>query len=342
MALGPGPWALALGLVALSLAVHGLQGLLPREFWWQALWSPDLDDARQVMLHYSFAPWLLVSLLAGAALGLAGTLFQQVLRNPLAEPVTLGVAGGANLALPVFTIGAPGLLARFGVEWATLLGAGMATLARFAIAWGRTLSPLRFILAGMVISLYCNAINALLELFNHNYLIDLLLWQAGSLNQSGWDGVTYLLPLLLGAALFAGLLLRPLPALGLDDESASSLGVSLRTTRSLALLSAVALSAFVTSCFGIIGFVGLAAPAIARLTGARTLRQRLIWAPILGAVLLCLVDQCPRNLALRRRSARWHSHFGVQRAAVALAAEPSACRWYSSGTRRHRSPCSVH
>ena len=204
----PLPWALALGLVALSLVVHGLQGLLPREFWWQALWSPNLDDSRQVMLHYSFAPRLLVSLLAGAALGLAGTLFQQVLRNPLAEPVTLGVAGGANLALSVFTIGAPGLLARFGVEWATLLGAGLATLALFAIAWGRTLSPLRFILAGMVISLYCNAINALLVLFNHDYLIDLLLWQAGSLNQSGWDGVTYLLPRLLGAALLAGLLLR--------------------------------------------------------------------------------------------------------------------------------------
>lgn len=293
----PLPWALALGLVALSLVVHGLQGLLPREFWWQALWSPNLDDSRQVMLHYSFAPRLLVSLLAGAALGLAGTLFQQVLRNPLAEPVTLGVAGGANLALSVFTIGAPGLLARFGVEWATLLGAGLATLALFAIAWGRTLSPLRFILAGMVISLYCNAINALLVLFNHDYLIDLLLWQAGSLNQSGWDGVTYLLPRLLGAALLAGLLLRPLAALGLEDESASSLGVSLRTTRSLALLSAAALSAFVTSCVGIIGFVGLAAPAIARLTGARTLRQRLIWAPVLGAVLLCLVDQSAREIS---------------------------------------------
>jgi len=293
---GPGIWALVLILLATLLTYHGLQALMPSTLWWQGLWNPDLNDARQVLLHYSFAPRLLVSLMVGAALGLAGTLFQQVLRNPLAEPVTLGVAGGANLGLSVATIWAPGLLVH-GLEGVTLVGAGLATLALFGFAWSKTLSPLRFILAGMVISLYCNALNSLLVLFNHDYLIDLLLWQAGSLNQSGWDGVTYLAPRLAVAAIIAGLLARPLAALSLEDQNAASLGVSLRTTRTLSLLVAVALSAFVTSAVGIIGFVGLAAPAIARLSGARTLRQRLIWAPLMGAALLCLVDQCARELS---------------------------------------------
>lgn len=293
----PLPWTLLLALLATLLAVHGLQSLLPSALWWQALWNPDLDDGRQVLLHFSFAPRLLVSLMVGAALGLAGTLFQQILRNPLAEPVTLGVAAGANLGLSVATIFAPSLLLH-GLEGVTLLGAGLATLALFAFAWSRTLSSLRFILAGMVISLYCNALNSLLVLFNHDYLIDLLLWQAGSLNQSGWDGVTYLAPRLAVAALIAGLLVRPLAVLGLEDQSAASLGVSLRTTRTLGLLIAVALSAFVTSAVGIIGFIGLAAPAIARLSGARTLRQRLFWAPLMGAVLLFLVDQCAREVSL--------------------------------------------
>ncbi|MBL0952558.1 MAG: iron ABC transporter permease, partial [Pseudomonas sp.] len=294
--LGSALCTLIIATLAALLVWRGLNGLLPRELWWQALWSPDLDSPNQVLLHFSFAPRLLVSLMVGAALGLAGTLFQQILRNPLAEPVTLGVAAGANLALSVTTIWAPTLLIH-GLEAVTLAGAGLATLALFSFAWGRQLSPLRFILAGMVISLYCNALNALLVLFNHDYLIDLLLWQAGSINQSGWDGVLYLAPRLAVAATLAVLLVRPLAALGLEDQSAASIGVSLRTTRGLGLLIAVALSAFVTSVVGIIGFIGLAAPAIARMTGARTLRQRLLWAPLLGAVLLCLVDQCARELS---------------------------------------------
>ncbi|WP_455925901.1 Fe(3+)-hydroxamate ABC transporter permease FhuB [Pseudomonas putida] len=293
---GPLAWVLALTVLALLLVVHGLQALLPHTLWWPALWHPDLADSRQVLLHFSFAPRLLVSLMVGAALGLAGTLFQQILRNPLAEPVTLGVAAGANLALAMATLFAPSLLVH-GLEGVTLVGAGLATLALFAFAWSRTMSSLRFILAGMVISLYCNALNSLLVLFNHDYLSDLLLWQAGSLNQSGWDGVAYLAPRLAVAAALAGLLVRPLAVLGLEDQSAASLGVSLRTTRTLGLLIAVALSAFVTSAVGIIGFIGLAAPAIARLSGARTLRQRLIWAPLMGAVLLCGVDQCARELS---------------------------------------------
>lgn len=294
--LGSALCSLIIATLAALLVWRGLNGLLPRELWWQALWSPDLDSPNQVLLHFSFAPRLLVSLMVGAALGLAGTLFQQILRNPLAEPVTLGVAAGANLALSVTTIWAPTLLIH-GLEAVTLAGAGLATLALFSFAWGYQLSPLRFILAGMVISLYCNALNALLVLFNHDYLIDLLLWQAGSINQSGWDGVLYLAPRLAVAATLAVLLVRPLAALGLEDQSAASIGVSLRATRGLGLLIAVALSAFVTSVVGIIGFIGLAAPAIARMTGARTLRQRLLWAPLLGAVLLCLVDQCARELS---------------------------------------------
>lgn len=294
--LGPAICTLLLAILAGLLVFHGLQGALPRELWWPALWSPDLDDVRQVLMHFSFYPRLAVSLMAGAALALAGTLFQQILRNPLAEPVTLGVSAGANLALSAATIFAPTLLVH-GLEAVTLAGAALAACLLFAFAWGRTLSPLRFILAGMVISLYCVSLNALLVLFNHDYLIDLLLWQAGSLNQSGWDGVLYLAPRLAVAMVIALLMVRPLAALGLEDEGAAAVGVNLRRTRVLGLAVAVALSAFVTSAVGMLAFVGLAAPAIARLCGARTLKQRLMWAPLLGAALLCVVDQIARELS---------------------------------------------
>ncbi|MDL2424933.1 iron chelate uptake ABC transporter family permease subunit, partial [Pseudomonas sp. BAgro211] len=75
------------------------------------------------------------------------------------------------------------------------------------------------------------------------------------------------------------------------------MGVNLLRTRVMGLAVAVALSAFVTSAVGMLAFVGLAAPAIARLCGARTLKQRLIWAPLLGAALLCVVDQIARELS---------------------------------------------
>ncbi|MFJ3259619.1 Fe(3+)-hydroxamate ABC transporter permease FhuB [Pseudomonas sp. NPDC086581] len=296
LGLGPAICTLVLAILAGLLVLHGLQVALPRDLWWQALWSPDLDDVRQVLLHFSFFPRLAVSLMAGAALALAGTLFQQILRNPLAEPVTLGVSAGANLALSAATIFAPTLLVH-GLEAVTLAGATLAACLLFAFAWGRTLSPLRFILAGMVISLYCVSLNALLVLFNHDYLIDLLLWQAGSLNQSGWDGAFYLAPRLAVAMVIALLMVRPLAALGLEDEGAAAVGVNLLRTRVMGLAVAVALSAFVTSAVGMLAFVGLAAPAIARLCGARTLKQRLIWAPLLGAALLCVVDQIARELS---------------------------------------------
>lgn len=70
----------------------------------QALWQPNIDNIAQMLFHYSLLPRLAISLLVGAGLGLVGVLFQQVLRNPLAEPTTLGVATGAQLGMTVTTL----------------------------------------------------------------------------------------------------------------------------------------------------------------------------------------------------------------------------------------------
>ncbi len=78
--------------VAFALSIVNLNVALPYAQWRQALWQPDVDDIAQMLFHYSLLPRLAVALLVGAGLGLVGVLFQQVLRNPLAEPTTLGVA----------------------------------------------------------------------------------------------------------------------------------------------------------------------------------------------------------------------------------------------------------
>lgn len=95
--------ALLLGLIflaALALTGFNLSTALPREQWAAAFAAPDIDNIQQMLFHYSLLPRLSISLLVGAGLGLVGVLFQQVLRNPLAEPTTLGVATGHSWGSP--------------------------------------------------------------------------------------------------------------------------------------------------------------------------------------------------------------------------------------------------
>ncbi len=287
---------LCLLVLTLGLACAELARQLPGALWWQALFSPELDDARQAVVHFSWLPRLAICLLAGAALGLAGTLMQQVLRNPLASPTTLGVASGAQLALMMVTLLAPSWLL-IGREWIAMAGGSLAMGLVFALAWRRQLNPVVIVFAGLVINLYLAAISMGLLLFFQEELKGLLVWGSGSLAQNSWSGVGYLLPRLLLAAMLATVLVRPLAVLELDDASARSLGVSLKHLRLAGLGLAVFVTACVVSVVGLIGFIGLAAPAMVRLLGVRKLAQRLLWAPILGALLLAATDLLLQTLS---------------------------------------------
>ena len=243
-----------------------------------------------MLVHYTVFPRIAVALLAGAALGLAGTVCQQVLRNPLAEPSTLGVLNGAYLALAVTTLWAPSLLA-FGREWIALMGGFAAFLCVFGLTWRRALSPVVLVLAGLIVAYYCAVTTQALVLLNHEYLIGLFIWGAGFLNQQDWNNVAFLAPRFIISFVLIAAMVRPLTLLGFDDETARNLGLGLTGARVCALGIAIALSASVVSVVGVMGFVGLAAPAIVMLSGARRFRDRLIWAPLCGALLLWLTDE---------------------------------------------------
>ncbi|MCX8281908.1 Fe(3+)-hydroxamate ABC transporter permease FhuB [Phyllobacterium sp. 0TCS1.6C] len=294
--LRPAALVLLLSAVALALAARNFQVVLPAGDWWNAVLHPSEADMRQLMLHYSLLPRLCASLLCGAALGLAGVLFQQVLRNPLAEPGTLGVFAGAKLALAAATLWMPGLLV-LGQDTVGFLGGSLAVLLVLALTWKRDLSPLLVILSGLVVSLYLDAISKTLVLVHFDALSDLFKWQAGSLSQNSWIMVAGLLPRLGIAAIIALCMLRPLALLDLDDDGARSVGLSLTAARALAIAVAVVLSAFVAGSVGVIGFIGLAGPAIARYAGARRLGERLVWGPLIAAALLTLADQLVQIVA---------------------------------------------
>lgn len=276
-------------VAAAALTWMNFSQALPRSQWAQAAWSPDIDVIEQMIFHYSLLPRLAISLLVGAGLGLVGVLFQQVLRNPLAEPTTLGVATGAQLGITVTTLWAiPGAMAS---QFAALAGACVVGLIVFGVAWGKRLSPVTLILAGLVVSLYCGAINQLLVIFHHDQLQSMFLWSTGTLTQTDWGGVERLWPQLLGGVMLTLLLLRPLTLMGLDDGVARNLGLALSLARLAALSLAIVISALLVNAVGIIGFIGLFAPLLAKMLGTRRLLPRLMLASLIGALILWLSDQ---------------------------------------------------
>lgn len=284
-------WPLLLvALLAGALTLSGFAQQLPGALWLQAVLAPDSQDMRQLILHYSVLPRIVTAWLCGYALALAGTVLQQTLRNPLAEPGTLGIASGAQLALVLCSLFAPGLLA-WGREWPALVGALIAAGLVIGLAARQSFSPIALILSGLVISLCFGAFGAAMTLFNHDYLMGLFIWGSGSLGQLDWSTVRFMAPYVLFASVALGLLARPLALLGLDDSGSKSLGLNANRLRIVAVLLAVLLSAITVAAVGVISFVGLAAPTLARLLGARRLQSRLIWAPLMGAVLLWLTDQ---------------------------------------------------
>ena len=272
------PWA-GLGLLAAMLFAMELR----------AAW-PQGDDALQwVILQNAVLPRAVVAILAGAALGLAGLLLQRVLRNALAEPSTLGISAGAQLAMATATLYAPALMG-WSVGFVAFAGGIAAVAIILALTWRRGLEPVSVVLAGMMVALTANAASAALILANGDYLFSLFIWGGGSLVQQSWDPAIAIGSRLAIGLAAAILLLRPLGILGLDDASARSLGVALHASRFAIVALAVWIATTVAAEVGIIGFVGLAAPALATLSGARTLRQRIVAAPLIGAILLWVTD----------------------------------------------------
>ncbi|MEP7457445.1 Fe(3+)-hydroxamate ABC transporter permease FhuB [Phyllobacterium sp. SB3] len=282
------------GLALLGLSflffLANLRALIPPGEWIPALYGDNLFNLAQLTARDALLPRLLIAWICGAALGFAGVIFQQVLRNPLAEPGTLGVYAGAKVALAVCLLWIPEALE---AGWAPVAfsGGGLAVLAVLWLASRQGFSPVSIILSGLVLSLSLGAIGTTLILVHFEELNALYIWDAGSLVQNGWDGIADLLPMVLAFGLAGGILCRPLSLLELEEESVRGLGLSLAMTRFAAISVAVALCTFVAGAVGTISFIALAGATIARAAGARRLHQRLVSAPLISAGLLAVTDQ---------------------------------------------------
>lgn len=258
----------ALAVLLLLAVVHLSQGtaLVGPEALWRAVTGSGSTQADAVLVA-SRLPRLAAGLLVGCALGASGAALQSVSRNVLASPDTLAVNAGAYLAVVA--------VAAFGIALPALPAGATAFLGGLAAA-GIVLGlsragagPIRLVLAGSALTLAFSGMSGMLLLLRQQQTTGLFAWGNGSLAQTGMTGVAQLAPVAVVA--IAGLLAmsRRLDILGLGDDAAAVVGVSPRFTRSVAVVLAVLLAAVAVTIAGPIGFVGLCAPAIVRLVGAR-------------------------------------------------------------------------
>ncbi|WP_192890284.1 Fe(3+)-hydroxamate ABC transporter permease FhuB [Vibrio bathopelagicus] len=256
---------------------------------WDTLFHFDSSNYQHLITHLTYLPRLAVALICGFALAVAGCVMQFVLRNPIASPTTLGVAAGAELGMVLGILLIPTNLAIPGFIPA-FVGGCLATGLVFALSSARGFSPLHMVLAGMVVSLFFGSLNTMLLMLHEQQLTSIFVWGAGVLNQNDWSSVQVLIPLVSIPTLLLLVFQRPLSALQFGDNVATSLGVNIKQIKLLCLSLAIFITAAVVSEVGLIGFVGIVAPAIARLLGVRDLIKQILVSGLVGSLMLLIVD----------------------------------------------------
>ncbi|WP_231891246.1 iron ABC transporter permease [Paenibacillus swuensis] len=254
------------------------------------------DDPDQVLIRGIRLPRAVMAMLAGAALAAAGVLLQTVTRNPLASAGTFGINAGAYFAVVAATVFMPAAISRMPLLMALIGGAGAAIMAYF-MAGGVKATPVRMALAGMIVALVLSSFTSAIQLLFEESTNGLFLWGSGSVVQNDWHGVLYSLPWIAGGLLVILLFARRLDVLGLGDETARALGQQVGFTRFAALAIAILLASVTVSVVGPIGFIGLMAPHLMRLTGYRRHLSLLLSSALWGAIILVGADTVARLFA---------------------------------------------
>jgi iron complex transport system permease protein len=242
-------------------------------------------------------PRTVLGLVAGSALGLAGTLMQGLTRNPLADPGLLGVNSGASLAV-VLAISVLGVGSPAGYVWFAFGGAALAAVLVYLVASGRTgPSPLSLTLAGAATTAVLTSFITLILLRDLDTLSQYRFWSVGSLVGRDLDTAATLAPFLVVGAVTALLLGRSLNSLALGDDLARGLGQRVGIVRIVAGVAIILLCGSATSLAGPIVFVGLVVPHIARRFVGSDYRWILAYSIPLGAALLVVADTVGRLIA---------------------------------------------
>ncbi|MBW9109746.1 iron ABC transporter permease [Microbacterium ureisolvens] len=284
--------ALAVGAVVLAGMLLGSTRLLTGDI---VLWLQDAAPPRIAFALDERAPRVIAAVVAGAALGLAGSVTQAVSRNPLADPSLLGITGGAGLGAVLVVTSATATT--FGMLVAAVIGGLLAFALVYGLAWRGGLSADRFILIGIGVSYGAVALTTFVLLRANPWdTPKIYTWLSGTTYGRIWEQVIPLAIVLAVALPFVFAHRRDLDILAMDEDTPRLVGIRLERTRLLLLIAAAVLAGLSVVAVGVIGFVGLVAPHAARaLVGARHSRVIPV-SVLLGAVLVGAADTLGRTV----------------------------------------------
>ena len=295
---------ITVALFAVDMMV-GSVGIAARDVW-AALTGGECDPVtRKIILDIRLVK-ATMAILAGAALSVSGLQMQTLFRNPLAGPYVLGVSSGASLGVAIFILGAPllgaggsAIVSSLGTAGAAWIGSAVI-LAMVAAVSQRIKDIMVILILGMMVSSGVSAIVQILQyLSNEESLKSFVIWTMGSLGDVTQTQLALAVPAMIIGLLISTSTIKSMNLLLLGEAYARTMGLNIRRTRSLILLSTTLLAGTVTAFCGPIGFIGLAIPHLARIMfGNADHRILMPAAALTGAVALLICDIVSKMLTL--------------------------------------------
>ncbi len=254
----------------------------------------EAEKSVQIVIMNLRLPRVILALIVGACLSVAGALLQSVMGNPLADPGTIGVSAGAGTAAITILLLFPEASA--SVPLFAFIGAAFACVLIYSMAWKGGIDPLRIILSGVAINSVLGAYNSFLQLLHSDNLSGVLAFMNGSLSGRSWIQVKIACSYGAVGLCLGFCCIKTANILLLGDEMAKSLGANVNKGR--IFLSAVSafLAAATVSIVGMIGFVGLVVPHIARMLVGSDYKALLPVSTLLGGLILLVADTAGRTL----------------------------------------------
>ena len=260
----------------------------------------DLTDQEQAILWQIRLPRMVLGLLVGATLALAGASYQGVFRNPLADPYLLGAASGAGLGVTLAIVGrADGTSVPLSAPVAAFVGALVAVALTYLLgaAGGARASTASLILAGVAVASFLTASQTYLQQRHRDTLQQVYSWILGRLSTVGWREVAIMVPYFVVTAVVLLAQRRTLDVLAVGDDEARTLGLHARRSRIVVVVAASLGTAAAVSVSGLIGFVGIIVPHTIRLLAGASYRVILPLSVLFGAAFLVLADLAARTLS---------------------------------------------
>ncbi|WP_342531829.1 iron ABC transporter permease [Lysinibacillus sp. FSL R5-0849] len=270
----------------------------------EVLWNQSVDETAANIFWKIRLPRVLLAGLVGASLAIAGAAFQGLLKNPLADPYTLGISSGASVGavMTIFLNISIPVVGLYALPTFSMIGAiiTMVIVMSFARVVDRSLKMETLILTGVIFSSFLGSLISLMIALSGEELRQVIGWLLGSVSMRGWPYVQMIIPFVIVGSLMLWTQRRELNVLLYGEERAKHLGVNVKKSKYLILVGGSMLTGAAVAVSGTIGFVGLVVPHMTRMIWGSDHRHLLPLSFFNGATLLIICDLVARTIILPR------------------------------------------